>query len=46
LRRADANACSVFDIDTQALSARAFMNLAASLDSWQLPRVLPSRTAH
>ena len=46
MSRAHASARPVFDIDTQAPSALALMNLAARLDSWTLSSVSPSRTAY
>lgn len=32
--------------DARSSTAAAFMNLVAAHDSWELPRVVPSRTAH
>lgn len=46
LTRAQAAARLVFDIDAQAPSAQALMNLVAKIDGWALPGVLPSRTAY
>jgi flagellar biosynthesis protein FlhG len=45
LRRAEAAARPVFDIDLQAASALALMDTVRAIESWDLPRVQPSRTA-
>lgn len=39
LRRAEAAARPVFDIDTAASSARALLALGRALDNWELPRL-------
>ncbi|HKO88565.1 MAG TPA: hypothetical protein VJU83_08615 [Burkholderiales bacterium] len=46
MSRAHASARPVFDLDTQAPSALALMNLAARVDSWSLASVSPSRIVY